>query len=317
MSSDAVSVGRNRVLVTGASGFIGRACLAPLQQSGFEVHAVSTQERADANGIRWHRVDLLESGATELLETLRPSHLLHLAWCAKPGEFWASEDNFLWLTASQDLFRSFYATGGKRALGVGTCAEYQWVESDCDEQLTPPHPDTIYGRCKLAASLILEAAASAAGGSAAWARLFLPYGPGEPASRFLPSLVHGLLNNSPVPCSHGNQVRDLIFVDDAARGLVALLCCKATGTFNLGTGQAASLRQVADLVITRLGHRELVQFGARPAPTGDPQRVVANMTRTISATGWQPTVSLEQGIDHTIAHWRKQLHFEEEKRCKS
>lgn len=317
MSSDAITAGRNRVLITGASGFIGNRCLRPLLDKGFEVHAlpsrpVVTMAAEAASPLTWHRLDLLVAGAASaLLRELRPTHLLHLAWCAKPGEFWSSEDNFLWLSASQELFRAFYANGGQRAVGVGTCAEYQRVEEDCDELHTPLHPDTIYGRCKLAASLVLEAAAVASRGSAAWARVFFPYGPGEPAGRFIPSLIRGLLSGEAVACSHGSQIRDFIHVDDAARGLVELLCCDATGAFNMGSGRATSLREVAGLVTARLGRAELVQFGARPAPTGDPLRVVADMGRTKSATGWQPAMSLEQGIDHTIAAWRDRLRTEE------
>lgn len=315
MSSDAAPAKCNRVLITGASGFIGNRCLRPLLDKGFEVHALSSRPADSETGtsVSWHQCDLLMAGAVPaLLNELRPTHLLHLAWCAKPGEFWSSEDNFLWLSASQELFRAFYASGGQRAVGVGTCAEYQWMEEDCDERNTPLHPDTIYGRCKLAAALVLEAAAAAGHGSAAWARLFFPYGPGEPGGRFIPSLIRGLLSGEAVACSHGNQVRDFIYVDDAARGLVELLCSDASGAFNLGTGRATSLRQVAGLVTARLGRAELVRFGARPAPAGDPQRVVAGMSRTESATGWQPAVSLEQGIDHTIAAWRDRLRTKEE-----
>lgn len=307
------SGGRGTVLVTGAAGFIGSPCLRPLLDKGFEVHALSSRPALDAGpSATWHQRDLLAPGAaTALLRELRPTHLLHLAWCAKPGEFWASEDNFRWLSASQELFRAFYAGGGRRAVGAGSCAEYAWVEADYDEQIASLRPDTIYGRCKLAASLVLAAAAAAGGGSSAWARLFFPYGPGEPASRFIPSLIRGLLRGETVACSHGRQIRDFIHVDDVAAGLVELLCGEAGGAFNLGTGRAASLREIAALVTARLGHAERVQFGARPAPPGDPQRVVADMRRMKAATGWQPEVGLEQGIDHAIAAWRERLRTEE------
>jgi nucleoside-diphosphate-sugar epimerase len=238
--------------------------------------------------------------------------LLHLAWCSKPGQFWNSEENFLWLSASQELFRSFYFFGGQRALGLGTCAEFQWIGQNYNEQLTPSKPDTIYGRCKLAAALVLEAAAMAGGGSAAWARAFFPYGPGEPEGRFIPSLICGLLKGQTIPCSHGDQIRDFIYVTDVAEGLTELLCHEATGTFNLGTGRAVSLRHLANLITARLGHCELVQFGARAAQPGDPGRVVADMSRTFSVSGWRATVSLEQGIEHTITDWRERLHLQKE-----
>ncbi len=308
--------GRRTVLVTGASGFIGSRCLGRLLDRGFDVHALSSRPGPGGAGSwpAWHRLDLLDpGGASALLHRLRPTHLLHLAWYAEPGEFWASEENLRWLAASQELFRSFYAAGGRRAVGAGTCAEYQWGEADCDEQRTPLHPDTIYGRCKLAASLVLEAAAIAGAGSSAWARIFHPYGSGEPPGRFIPSLIRGLLRGEAVACSHGGQIRDFIHVDDVAGGLVELLASEASGAFNIATGRGTSLREFADRVTARLGRADLVQFGARPVPPGDPARVVADMSRTKAATGWEAAVSLEQGIDHAIAAWRERLRSGEDR----
>jgi nucleoside-diphosphate-sugar epimerase len=302
------------VLVTGATGFIGRCCLKLLVESGFEVHAVSSHAAtADARmPVEWHRLDLLDgSSPVGFLDDLQPSYLLHLAWFAKPGAFWSSEENFRWLTASTELFRAFYAVGGQRAVGAGTCAEYRWVTDDCDEERTPLQPETVYGRCKLATSLATAAAASLAGQNMAWARIFFPYGPGEPDDRFIPSVIGGLLRGESIACTHGNQIRDFIYVDDVARALVALLSGTACGAFNVGTGRSTSLREIAGLICSRLGHTDRVEFGAKVAPVGDPQRVVASINRLKSGVGWQPSVSLEQGIDNTIAAWRDRLHIKE------
>lgn len=303
-----------KVLVTGATGFIGRRCLKPLLESGFEVHAISTRAAmADARmPVEWHQLDLLDgSSPAGFLNELKPSHLLHLAWFAKPGAFWSSEENFRWLAASIELFRAFYASGGQRAVGAGTCAEYRWVIEDCDEETTPLRPETVYGRCKLATSLATAAAASLAGQSTAWARIFFPYGPGEPDDRFIPAVIRGLLQGETIACTHGNQIRDFIYVDDVAHALVALLSSTASGAFNVGTGRSTSLRELASLICGRLGHADRVQFGAKVAPAGDPPRVVANIKRLKSGTGWQPSVNLEQGIDNTIAAWRDRLNIKE------
>lgn len=278
------------------------------------MHAVSTRGGIADDGmpVQWHQLDLLGSAApAALLGEIRPSHLLHLAWFAKPGAFWSSEENLRWLSASVELFRAFYAGGGRRAVGAGTCAEYQWVMDDCDEASTPLHPETVYGQCKLAASLAVAAAARMAGQNAAWARIFFPYGPGEPDDRFIPSVIRGLLQGQPVACTQGEQVRDFVYVDDVAGALAALVSGTATGAFNIGTGTSTSLRELAGVICGRLGHGDLVQFGARPAPPGDPQRVVAKITRLMSELGWRPSVSLGEGIDRTIAAWRERLHLVE------
>jgi len=299
-----------KVLLTGAAGFIGARCLPPLIEKGYEVHAVTSQPvpaASDAH-ITWHCCDLLDPAAcARLAETVRPSHLLHLAWVAVPGKFWSSPDNLRWLAAGVHLVDAFYCSGGQRALGTGTCAEYAWGPGDCDERTTPLHPDTVYGRCKLALGLALEAAATVHGGSAAWARLFFPYGPGEPAERLIPAVIRGLLQGTPVDCTHGRQIRDFVYVDDVATALVALLDGEGQGTFNVGSGTGMTLRDVAAAITARLGQADLIRFGARQPPRGDPERVVANIDRLKRQTGWQPVYGIEAGIDATIAAWRKRL----------
>lgn len=299
-----------KVLVTGASGFIGSRCLQLLIARGYEVHAVTSQPvpGASAAPITWHRCDLLDPSATvALIERVRASHLLHLAWIAVPGKFWGSPDNLRWLAAGVALMDAFYRNGGRRVLGTGTCAEYAWGTEDCVEAGTPLRPETVYGRCKLSLSLALEASAAVHGGTAAWARLFFPYGPGEPAERLIPAVIRGLLSNEVVECTHGRQIRDFIYVDDVAAALVVLLDSGVQGAFNVGSGLGLTLQEVVALVTARLDHADLVRFGARQPPPGDPERVVANADKLRQQTGWQPAYSVEAGIDATIAAWRNRL----------
>jgi nucleoside-diphosphate-sugar epimerase len=296
------------VLITGASGFIGRHCVDAALDAGFDVHAITPRGRLGnaQSRARWHEANLLDPAATrKMLESVRPSHLLHLAWIAKPGVYWTSSANFDWLSASIVLFRVFFEHGGERALGVGTCAEYAWTMEDLSEDLTPLKPETTYGRCKLAASLELEAAAASSGSSAAWARLFFPYGPGEPADRLIPWVIQGLLKGERVECTEGRQIRDFVFVKDVADALLAILSSGATGAFNIGSGNGLALREVVAIICSRLGGADLIEFGARAVPPGDPARVVADMTRLRHELGWKPKYSIEAGIDHTIAALRE------------
>jgi len=301
------------VLVTGASGFIARRCLEPLVRAGYDVHAVSSRAmrgddvEVDAR-VRWHKVDLLDIPQIgPLISSIRPSHLLHAAWIATPGAFWASEKNVSWLLSSVELVRQFFVNGGTRALGVGTCAEYEWGKNDCREGLTPVLPSTPYGQCKAAACFALEAAAGLFQGTWAWARLFLPYGPGEPQSRLIPSVICALLRGDTVELSHGAQVRDFVYIDDVADALVKILSSNVRGAINVGSGVGLSLRDVVALITARLGGAGLVRFGARPTPAGDPARVVADIGRLERELGWQPAFTTEAGIDHTIAAWRARL----------
>jgi len=307
-SARAASGSNKTVLITGAAGFIGRHCVPAALDAGYEVHAIVPQGRPGNPQARvyWHEADLLDPAVVrKMLDSVRPSHLLHLAWITKPGVYWTSGANLDWLSASIGLFRAFFEQGGARALGVGTCAEYAWTTEDLNEGTTQLRPATIYGRCKLAASFALEAAAASAGRSAAWARLFFPYGPGEPADRLIPSVIRGLLKGERVKCTHGRQIRDFIFVKDVAAALLTILSSGAAGAFNVGTGCGLTLREVVSTICSRLGGEDLIEFGARAATPGEAARVVADTTRLRRELGWQPAHDIGAGIDDSIAAWRE------------
>ena len=294
-----MSAHAKRILVTGASGFIGRRCVPRLAARGYEVHAV-TSRAAGADAV-WHRCDLLD-GATgvALIGRVRPSHLLHLAWIATPGVFWQSPLNQAWLSVSTQLAGAFYAGGGIRAVGTGTCAEYAPSASPCREDSTPLAPNTPYGEAKAAMQQALAAAARGRG-TWAWARLFFPYGPGEPAGRFIPSVIDGLLRRIPVACSEGRQVRDFVYADDVADACVALVDAETNGSYNVGSGQGRSLREVAAAIVAELGHGELVRFGERKTAVHEPPYLVADVSKTRSEIGWKAKLGLEEGIHMTIA----------------
>ena len=116
-----------KVLVTGANGFIGRQAIASLEGESSEVHAVSSGPVATVSKVAWHTADLLDlDQCSRLIEAVRPTHLLHLAWNAVPGVYWTTLDNLRWVQSSLQLLQAFIACGGERVIMSGTCAEYDW-----------------------------------------------------------------------------------------------------------------------------------------------------------------------------------------------
>lgn len=287
-----------RVLITGPSGFIGRHCLDRLLLENCDIHAVNRAGAgAHKDRVVWHAADLRDgAGAAALVAKIRPTHLLHGAWIATPRVYAQSPQNREWLQSSVALITAFGAQDGVRFVGIGSSAEYAPANSPCIEDETPIEPTTPYGNCKAGFWL----AARQCGISAAWGRLFLPYGPGDPAERLIPSVLAALRAGKPIQTTDGTQQRDFIYAPDAADLLVRLLLSDQQGAFNIGTGRPTSIRSVVEYLAARCGRPELPQFGARPNAPGDPPFLVADMRKVRERLYWSAATDLWSGLDAEV-----------------
>lgn len=295
-----------RILLTGATGFIGQHCLRLLASETDEIHALAfTARETYIPGVTWHRADLLEAGQSgKLLALVRPTHLLHLAWFAVPGKYWSSLENLSWLAASVHLLKEFVEHDGQRAVIAGTCAEYDWQNGLCSEYQTSLSPDSLYGTCKNALQQVLAAVAEKKLLSAAWGRIFQVYGPGEHRARLIPSVIGTLMEGKNARCSEGSQIRDFIHVEDVAGALVALLYSDISGPVNIASGHPVPVKDVVQRIARILESETLVQFGSLGKATEEPPFVVADVTRLRQELRWEPSLDLGAGLEKTIA-WHK------------
>jgi nucleoside-diphosphate-sugar epimerase len=255
--------------------------------------------------VRAHEADLFDAAAVaETIERARPSHLLHLTWTTEPGSYWATPENVRWLEASLSLLRAFAVHGGERVVMAGTCAEYDWGEGICRENVTPLRPASLYGACKNALRDVSEALASRLGLRAAWGRVFFLYGPHEHPQRLVASVIASLLRGQPALCSEGTQRRDFLHVQDVADAFVELLQSDLSGPVNLASGEAVSVRSVVEGIADQLGARHLLRLGARLLPLGEPPLVVADVARLRQELRWAPRLSLQAGLAQTVEWWR-------------
>lgn len=294
-----------RILLTGASGFVGRAAMEAFARRGVEVHAVSRRKPETAVPHIWHQADLLEPHSSSIVvNEVRPDAILHLAWIVEHGVFWTSPRNLDWVGASLALARDGANAGARSFIGVGTCYEYDWPEDGaCNEVRTPLRPATLYGIAKDTARRQIEALSAEAGFAFAWARLFLLYGPGEDPNRLMPSLARALMAGEPAKCSSGRAVRDFIDVRDASEALAAIAFSGLTGPVNIATGEGTSIADIARKLGSISGRPDLVRIGALPDRPGEPPRIVADIGRLQNEAGFRPARSLDEGLRDTLRYW--------------
>lgn len=298
-----------KLLVTGASGFIGRnVCREVADIGSWETIAVSRTCPKDLPAkVRFASVDLLDDQATrELIMRERPTHLLHLAWNATPGAFWSTPDNLNWVASSLLMLRAFHEAGGRRAVIAGTCAEYDWTEGALLREDGALRPATFYGTAKDSLRQLAFAAAHTLGFQIAWGRIFWLYGPDEAPKRLVSDIAAGIASNRPVPCTAGIQERDFLHVRDVAGAFVAALQSNWCGAFNIGSGEPTPVRDVANILGEVSGRHELIQLGARPTPPNEAPRLVADTRILREELGFRPKTSLRDGLSDTYAWWAKQ-----------
>jgi nucleoside-diphosphate-sugar epimerase len=299
-----------QVLLTGATGFIGRQTIDPLIRRDFEVHCTYRTKKPDTTcnekNVIWHKVDLLNRNNIEqLFESVSPEYLLHLAWDVTPGLYLESIHNFDWLVSSLNLLHEFSASGGTRAVCAGTCFEYDLMGGNCTEYVTSTRPTTYYGICKSHLQSIGEKYADKADFDFAWGRIFYPYGPFEHPARLVPSVINSLLTGEIAQCTHGNQIRDFLHVADVADAFVALLDTDVNGIVNIGSGKPVSIKELVLLIANNLRKEEDVRLGALPSRENEPPVIVADTNRLKKEVHCCQKYSLEEGIMDTISWWKK------------
>lgn len=298
-----------RVLLTGATGFIGRHCLEALRDDDAEVHAVSFKgQTAPGSGVDWHSVDLLDPDeVSQLMARVQPTHLIHCAWYMEPGSVYTSPTNYRWVHASLNLLERFVLEGGQRAVMAGTCAEYDWRYGYFSEGITPLSPHTVYGACKHALQIMFDALIRDSGLSGAWARIFFVYGPHEHPARLVSSVVGSVLRGEKARCSHGKQVRDYLHVNDAAMAMTALLKSDVEGPVNIASGRPVAIRDIISTIARQLGGEHLIQLGALPTAENEPPLIVADTGRLAKEVGWRPRYDLNEGLEQTIRWWKNEF----------
>jgi nucleoside-diphosphate-sugar epimerase len=301
-----------KVLLTGATGFIGSHVARGLVRNGHEVHAViranSDQHRIQdlLPLLRVVNADVLDAPALAAhVQRIRPECCFHLAWYVEPGKYLSAPQNLDFLCASVELAKALAAARCRRLVAAGTCFEYDTDLGTLSES-SATRPRHLYSASKLALYTALDAFARTVNLEFAWTRFFYQYGPFEDPRRLVPHVIYSLLRGETAKLTAGEQVRDFLHVEDVADAVCRVADSRLTGAVNIGSGKPVTVREIAMSIGRQLDRTDLLALGAQPYAPQEPMKVLADNTKLRQGTGWQPRFDLDAGLRQTIDWCRSQ-----------
>ena len=292
-----------KLLVTGAGGFVGAAIVRAALAAGHDVVATgrsAAPARLAGTTASYYAVDLSDYAAVDaMVDAVRPDIIIHSAWEGVSGAARAGDIQFANIEHCNHLVDATIRIGARKFVGIGSQAEYGRFDRLISED-DLPNPTMIYGVAKLAAYHFGRQRAADVGVDFAWLRLFSPYGPGDNGNWLIPSLIAQMAAGIPPKMTMGAQRWDYLFIDDCADAILAAAVSDASGVFNLCSGEATRVRDIAEAIRDQVAPRLDLTFGEIPYGPAQIMHLQGDRTRLSAATGWVPQVGLEEGLARTI-----------------
>ncbi len=304
-----------KILITGGSGFVGKAVLRQIQSSlnATEVLVLARnsegQEEKVNNAVKWHQCNLTDPQSyEEVVKNFSPEILIHLAWQGIPD--FSFEQSMQNQKIAIDLLRVIVISGScKKVIVSGTCFEYNKTFGVCKESDICFSKD-YFTWAKHSLHDFYRVECSKNGIDLFWARFFYVYGPKQRSGSLIPTLINTLQKGLVPELRTPKNSNDFIHVDDVAEGIIKMIDSKIPhGIYNLGSGYSTPVTEVCRTVEKILtGKEELTNIlEQRTAATEKNIDFWADMQHTIQNLGWSPRIYLQDGIYQTIHFSDKQI----------
>lgn len=250
---------KTTILLTGATGFIGKRILSLLLHQDINIVLVVKRQSVERlPNLRLHDkvicTDNLfdESKSWWANACSSVDIVLHLAWFAEHGSYMNSKKNEECLRGSINMVEGAKRAGVKKIIGIGTCLEYlisgQKLSVD-----SPLFPISLYAKSKVAFYYFLKAQARRQQFMYAWCRVFFTYGDDEPITKLHSHIRSELIAGRKVILEFGNTTRDYLHVDLVAKKIVDVALKNFEGDFNICSGKAVKIKELAYLIADELG----------------------------------------------------------------
>lgn len=298
-----------RILVTGATGFIGKHLLEALGPTGAEVAVIVRDVDCAVSAMRKYIGDVHDvSFINNVLRDWQPNVLFHLAGTRARG---LVRDTF---TATLDInlfgtLNLFFAIGEfallERVVILGSVEEYGNSVPPFHEMMRES-PISAYSFSKQCSSQLAQLMYRSFGLPVVVLRPSLVYGPAQGGDMFLPALIQSLLRGQPFEMTLGEQTRDFVFVVDLVEALLLAGCCKGVDgeIINVGGGEPVVISALVEHVEKLVGRTGLVRRGALKYRTNEQMEYWLDISKAKNMLNWVPKTSLVNGLNRTVSWYR-------------
>ncbi len=305
-----------RILVTGATGFIGSRLTRFLLQKNAQVSVVMR-----AGSDPWRIKDILPQvrviegdlrQANRLAEQLKNTEfdvVVHLAWNGANSSKYKNMSSQVHenLNGSLEIVQLAKECNARKWIGFGSALEYGSRSGVFSESLQPS-PESLYGISKYAVCLLAKKMCELNQVDFVWIRPFWLYGPFDDPLRMIPSVIGCLLRGKVPPLTLGEQSWDYLYIEDAVKAIWMLVeHPAATGIFNLGSGEVHTIRNIVERIRDLVDSSLSLGFGQVPYPEDQIMHLQADISKLKSVTGWKPQTSIDDGLGQTVAWHRRQM----------
>lgn len=305
-----------KVLIVGATGFLGRALVKRLHRDGVSTYSLLFDDRPRRPLPASQVIESRSSAVADIRAALEGANfdcVYHVAAAGvSPAE---REPQALFdgnLSLISNVLLAMENSPPRRLVYTGSCSEYSRAESPhLIPEEYPTLPRSLYGASKAAATIWATALAQKLGISLVTLRFFHIYGPGEASSRLVPYLVDCLRNEVRAKLTKGEQYRDELYIDDAVSALLAAAAAPTLSetVYNVCSSHPVSVRGLAETAARVLGKStDFLEFGALPYRHDEEMWIVGDNRRFLRDTTWSPAFSLEEGLTHVVRAGVEQIH---------
>lgn len=299
---------KNRILITGGTGFIGYHLAKKCLELNWSVDSISTKlpkNKRKLKKVKYLELDISKNKNLTKYLSKDYDYIVNLAgYVDHSNKEKTIKSHF---NGCKNLATFFLNRNIKRFIQIGSSIEYGKIKSPQKESKKNYQKTySFYGKAKLLSTKFLLKLKKKYNFPATILRLYLVYGPYQDGNRIIPFTIMNAINNKKFDCSTGNQLRDFIYIDDLVSAIIKIIKNENLNgeIINIGSGKPISIKRLI-IKICKLSKGGQPQFGKIPFRKDEILRLYPNLSKIKKIIKWKAKVNLDQGLKKTIKYFIK------------